>query len=315
MICSVRDISYDELVRAESDVVIGASGYEARARYFPKRLLKSGALKSSQNIVVLMPPTDQTLERTSNDTFFRTYDFEGIDSALFAKRAIANTISTRIDFSKPTTTITIDYSCMTREIYAELLYYLDNITETQKKRILVNFVYSTGKYKAHRAPKIVTDYVLLPGFEAVGSQLKKKHCIYSLGFEGILISSLHEWLEPSEQDFIVAEPGASAGSAAKCLEVNRDFVERYAGKIYRNPLDDVSGLTRLIADKGKYLSSKYDVIYVGLGPKPFVLAGLLAGLNNRNVANVYAKGTETQKLNVEPLGKLVVTQVRLDFEF
>ncbi|MEQ8300128.1 MAG: hypothetical protein RH945_06255 [Hyphomonas sp.] len=315
MIYAIENAAFNAANLTDIDLIISSSGYEERCRYIPSKLNNFAINAQATLAVVVLESREPSEQQKKNQEFFDQNGYTNLTTTSLERSNILETFYSLLSSNATHHRIVVDYSCMTRNLYAELIYFFNSLSESKKIRIDVNFCYAYGRYKSKIQPKIVKDYVLLPGYEGVGSQIKSKHCIYSLGFEGVLVESLHEWLEPSSQDFILANPGASQGSADRCYSINKDFIERNSGNLYQVAISDVPKLTRLIADKAKYLSETLDVIYVGLGPKPFVLAGLLAGLNNMNLANIYAMGRESVEVDVAPSGVILNTHVRFDYKY
>ena len=309
MLVSIRDFEYDIARQTKPDIIVASSGYERRGRFISKKIFKSGASEDALKLFVSLRDNNKCEEHQRNDRFFRNAQYNKIGIEQFSRFNFDDIFRAKIEKLSDPANIVFDYSSMPRRMYSEAIQYFNIVSEQCDKRIIVDFVYSVGQYGESLQTKIVKDYVLLTGYGGVGSQAKSKHCIYSLGFEGILVGSLHEWLEPYSQEYILADPGASTKSADKCRLINRNFVTRNPGDEFSFPLDCVSDLVWFLADKAKRKSKTHDVIYVSVGPKPFTLAGLLAGLGNRKLANIYAVGKESKEVDVTPNGRVITTRV------
>lgn len=310
MIHSINNVIPGRLPDSSAfDLIVVGAGYETRSRHLVESKLARFTTPPGGKVSLELQTSDSSRAGQGNRDTIRDAGFRPVNAETFDRREAYSLLQRALSENKSSYSILIDYSAMKRPLYAALISAMSHFAQSNQIEIQATFSYSVGRYASQIKPKIVSDYVLLPGFQGSGHQVKPKHCIYSLGYESILISSLHEWIEPSSQDFIVANPGAFQGSAKTCMHKNKEFIGRLQGQLYQYDLRDVAGLTGLISEKAKYRSVDADVMFVGLGPKPFVLAGLLAGLNNRNLSNVYAMGQVAEEVDVVPSGEIVVSEV------
>ncbi|MEW8241442.1 MAG: hypothetical protein AB2721_17645 [Candidatus Thiodiazotropha sp.] len=304
----IYDSSLKNITNQKYDIYICATGYEKRARYLSKKLFKEKIDIAKIKLCLAFTDHKDKHDRPANDIFFKSHGYKIIDDfPTFGRLSsyLRNSLHTTNE-SEKTLSVLIDYSVMRRSTYSEILLFARYLSDNGI-RVRVVFSYTVGVYMGSKQPKIVDDYRLIAGFDGVGSQKKEKYGVYNLGFEPYSVSSVHEWIEPKKVKAIVANPGAMNGSANKCIQLNKNFIDTSGCEILEIPLYSVRNYCLQVNEILKNEASQFDVVILGVGPKPFTLGGLLCSTSKVNVSNVYIRGVESEPINVESTGQLVVT--------
>ena len=259
----ILDVYESEILRQEFDLIIFSSGFEKRARHFFTKYKKDIVLKPNA-IKLCLSFNDFTdlFDRKRNDFCFEQSGFKFLNVDDFRYGSLAKFIEAQLsqhEYSQNKLTVLIDYTVMRRYWYSEIIQYFHLLSE-QGIKIDVYFVYSAGSYMGKKKHKIVDDYVLIPGFEGVGSQTKDKFGIYSLGFEPYTIISVQEWVEPSRICCIVADPGSKKGSFKECMRINKNFLATNNHELLTTPIYSIKDYCNLVLDIVKKESLKYDIV-------------------------------------------------------
>lgn len=303
----ILDISEETLIRDQYDAVLCCSGYEQRARYLPKKLLKARSLYNVEKWLISLPDFKHNAERIKNDSFFSRFGFSEFCRNWHEYGALSAKILDHSRSKDRPFRLLVDYSAMLRTIYSEIIFMMNSLGANSN--LEVTFSYSVGVPSGQRRPKIISDYLLLPGFEGNTDSQREKFAIYCLGFEPIILQSIHEWIEPSACAAFYADPGMGPRSGSKCLQLNKRFIEENDCKLYKASLFSVRNFVRSFTELAKTADLDRDVIVFSCGPKPFVLASLLSNSANVSPAHVYARGIESHAVDSRPIGKIVASRV------
>jgi hypothetical protein len=302
-----RDVETSVVAELGVGLIICASGYERRARFFSKRHLQSFDRGAVRKVAIGFSDFQQNAERERNDYYFKRAGFETISSWEGRFGQITQFLNDYFLNTNSTHDVIIDYTAMRREMYGEILQFIEHGLAPTGTRFL--FVYSVGKPYRRLAPKIISDYVVLAGFGGHNSGFKEKAAIYNLGYEPIIVQSIHEWLEPAESIAFYANPGVEAGSGEYCLKKNQRFIEKSKCTLVPQSLFNVAGYSRTFRECVKGLRDTYDIIVCSVGPKPFTLGALIGSISNFTGTHVYPRGTEYVPIGPQPSGVVISTLV------
>ncbi|GJE18250.1 hypothetical protein [Methylobacterium marchantiae] len=303
----IIDIEEDTLFSTQYDAVLCCSGYEQRARFLPKQLLKRKAYGDSKRLLISFNDFLDHPERTANDGFFERFGFIKFCENWQVYGNISERLVQLCSEKDGTFRLLVDYSAMRRTIYSEIIYLMKALKN--RINLEVTFSYSVGVPSGSHRPKVISDYLLLPGFEGNTDSQREKFAIYCLGFEPIILRSIHEWIEPSASIAFYAEPGMGPRSGSRCLQLNKRFLEESDCPAYPAPLWSVRHFVRLFVEATKHAIIDRDVMVFSCGPKPFVLATLLGSSHLLSPSHVYARGVESQAVDSRSTGKIVATRV------
>ena len=304
----VSDTNFADVVANKFDLLVCASGYEARARYISKQMLKAQRGFPEKRIVLKFQDHSGEPQRKLNDRFFADQRFEPYyyDDSRYGE--FFQLLAERTKSAAERIRLLVDYTSMRRTQYAEIIHFLRNVAS--EKLVEATFVYAVGKHGKTVDPKIISDYTLMPGFEGLTNSQRDKFAIYNLGFEPIILHSLHEWLEPARAVAIYAEPGVHKGSGQKCLRINRKFLEQVDCKVVGTSLYSVHNYVRLFKEIAKVEAVDNDLVFVSAGPKPFTLGSMLGCSEIVSASMVYAHGISREPKSIEPFGQVVATNVK-----
>lgn len=218
----VKDLSAVDIYEGYFDAIVCCSGYEERSRYLAKQLLKHSPNIPTDRYYIPFKDFPDHPERRKNDIFFQKFGYKPFDVEYDNFGSISERLA-RLVSQREEVKLLIDYSAMKRTMYAEILQFISSHQFGCK--LSVTFSYSVGIPSGEYQPKIISDYVLLPGFEGDTNSQREKFAVYSLGFEPVILHSIHEWIEPSASVAFYADPGVQDGSGKRCLKLNRRFLD------------------------------------------------------------------------------------------
>lgn len=303
---NIVDLDLAELAAPTCDVIITSSGYEARSRFLSKKLLKAKCLPKHKYVLTFSDFTNVP-EREKNDFFFRRQGFTFVENYAGKYGEIAKLFKDIFVRYPDCRRILIDYTTMRRDMYAEVLQVIGY--DLVPKDIEWIFGYSVGKPSHVIVPKTVDDYVMLPGLEGLAGSKREKVAIYNLGFEPIILQSIHEWLEPTRCVGFYAEPGISLGSGRFCLEKNKRFIDNNNVEPVPLSLYSVSNYCTVFREIAKEIFRDFDLIICSAGPKPFTLGAMLCSNGKILASHIYARGSEALPIGPQPNGELIITSV------
>jgi len=305
MLYRLNDVDPMECTRGRYDAVFFASGYEKRTTHVARMLERD----SSGSVVVLGFDTwvDEP-QRVANDAYFdeawksRPRVISANDDTPIYElcRAISPT-------SRESVRILVDYSSMSRLWYAGLLNWARYLPGVQE--VVIDFVYSFGRYTEDRPQMVIDDIVAIPGCEGGAMRISKSVAVFGLGFDQFATLCVLDRLEPDLVYSFLASPGSDATYLDRVRSCNEEIIQKHAKCTLDLPLGSVErtfcGLSELIAPH--ILES--DVTLVPMGPKPHVLASILLSLRFIEVACLRVSGHGATPARVEATGEVIATRV------
>lgn len=308
-IVSVQDCGDSDLGGC-FDLAICFLGYEDRSSFLARRF--GTELKSSTKIALRYAGERMILSRANNERKFSKAGFDIVDLKRGdEKKVLAELLAmSSACAASRQIRVLIDYSSMRRDLYVELFCLLcGGALAVDSVELL--FSYSIGSYGGAHKPKIVDEYVALPGLEGRARQGAKKVGVFNIGFEPVSTLSLYESIEAEDCLAVVSDPGATGGSAHYCRKLNSDFLSRGAtlGEV-SVPLRSVQNYCSRLIERLKRLDAERDIIFAPNGPKPHVLGSIICCFQEPRWANIYVKGREWHPIDVQPQGERVITRVR-----
>jgi hypothetical protein len=307
MAIEAQDVDTSYVSELKVGLLLCASGYERRARFFSKHHLKSFDQKTLRKVALGFSDHRDSPERERNDYYFKRAGFETIDSWEGNFGQITQLMKDYFYSCKEHSYVIVDYTAMRREMYGEILQFIEYGLAPRGTKFV--FVYSVGKPYSALNPKIVSDYDILPGFGGHNSGFREKAAIYNLGYEPIIVQSIHEWLEPAESIAFYAEPGVEVGSGNFSLKINRRFIEKSKCQLVPQSLFNVAAYSQTFRECVKSLRDQYDIIICSLGPKPLTLGALIGSISSFTGAHIYPRGSESQPIGPQPSGVVISTLV------
>lgn len=294
------------------DLAIFASGFEARAT----NILKLTSVRPRSCRVLGFSNDRETLSRKTNDQVFSDAGWAvDIVPETEADQYIYEMLNhAHSSCDSRETRILVDYSVMTRAWYGAILNWaaaLDDGTAVQ-----IDFAYSHGDYARKFGPLKIEDIVSLSGFEGISSGARSTTAFFGLGFDKYATLSVLDRIEPDDVYCFVARSGDSADSADYVLSENSEVVDAAQGKVFSLPIASVAESFRIICEHVSIIEDDpsqrdTEIAIVPMGPKPHVLASLLAAQRMPRVACLHVKGERAEPVEVKATG--IVTACRVEF--
>lgn len=204
--------------------------------------------------------------------------------------------------------ILIDYSSMSRVWYAAIILWF---RESGSLLPSLTFIYSEGKYTGGIANKevVIGDIRTVPGCEGEAYKHGRTASILGLGFYGYMSLCVCEQMEPDIIYTILTTENPVEGFDIANQEGNKELISR-AEECFRLPLLSVESAYRCMMDIAtQHLSENDEVTIVPMGPKPHVLAAILAALTDRRICTLRVKHDDYEE-DIQPSGAIISTEVK-----
>lgn len=306
-IARVLDISLDDVLNAEHDFTLVASGYESRCTQFAKWARSSGSLGDTHVLGFELEQDNTT--RRKNDEWF--------DRRLHATKTIAPAEDDTIIYSllkehlhaPRVPRLCVDYTSMPRVWYAAVLNWLR--AQSAYQEASVDFVYVPGRHSRNWPEIVVHDIVPIPSCEGSPRPSAKTVLLVGLGYDSIAPFAIVERLEPDITYAFVADPGSVTSAVKRVRAYNKDFLGTQVNFDARLPLDSVEMTLSALTEVAALHRHDANVAVVPLGPKPHVLASLLLAFRMREVECLRIQHSRVRPSDVRPTSRAVATRVIL----
>lgn len=259
-----KQIQINDLVNINVDLFLCAENHEKRSFTFYNNLILKN--KISKSIVLcykecVSDSKEASLNKIKINDHVEIFDI--LDKELS-------------DITNTSTTIVVDYSCMTKSWYYSVILYLKN-KKIPKDNITVYFVYTPAKFNDPKLPKSNTEILPLPGKYVVPTD-KPKALIVCLGYEQNKAEGIIEHLDPKISYLFYTKP-ASDKKFVNALELNNKSLLEERGKfIITFPHNNLLYLERELTKLYNLLKNEYSIIIAPLGPKPFTFISMLLSI-------------------------------------
>jgi hypothetical protein len=153
----------------------------------------------------------------------------------------------------------------------------------------------------------------LIGTEGLKEEYDKESAfVVGLGFDGQLAEAVIELYQVDHFSCFYADPGPLHGSAKRARTINKYLLER-SERIGTAPTCSVGEAVRLILELCEWYLDRRSVILVPIGPKPHVLAAILAAAVQPQIAFRWVTTSWETPVQVRaaPKAKPCVTQVSI----
>jgi hypothetical protein len=305
---SIRVLDSDlDLVHATRyDVCLFASGFEDRCVHIPNLVLD----ESVDGLLVFgFTEEAKCAARARNDAFFlERWKCTPIPLSGNDEEPIFQHLRTRTKSVDGTVHVLVDYSSMSRLWYTAVLNWA-RFAAAGKRSVVIDFVYSVGKYEVEHPPFVIRGMVSIPGCEGRAYRLRESVAVFGLGFHGAAALCVLDNLEADTVYLFLASPGSSDEYVQRARTLNKDLIENQKTKaIFELPLDSVESSYRTLAEVIAPHRPDGEITLIPMGPKPHVLASILVAMRFPEVACLRVAGTSNRG-NVTPTGDLIVTRV------
>ena len=268
---------FSEIEYRSFNLVVAASGFESRASY---QMSRYKGVAQKKIILSFNDKTDNDI-RKINDDFFERSGFikYSVDGDLNTFSIIEEIIFSVIKANEQSSEINIyvDYSSMTRNLYAQIIYIIKSIESL--KTINIVFGYSHAKYTKSLDDEILNRFVEpLFGFCSLSIPIKPTALIICLGNEKNRVYGLQEYFDATT--YLFYSDSSFNNKFSKEVEVvNSEILSATKPeRIIKFPMHDMSHTNYLLENICKVLSNDFRVIIAPCGPKTFTLLALITSI-------------------------------------
>ncbi|MDW6003304.1 hypothetical protein [Vibrio mangrovi] len=308
----IKDLPRSEIMQTQFDLGIFSVGYEPRCIHLAGLLERQNI---GHTLVLSYEESAQNDVHRTNQSLFKSMGYTNFVSLKHCeiKLAYQSLIQTmeRLENIDGVYKIFIDYSSMSRNWYSAILNYLLNYF---KKPIEITMVYSCAEYPLNSG---FLDFELgevkvLPGCQGSSITKKKKASIFMLGFDRIGPLSFYNLLEPDIAYGMISSPGSLPDYEETARTINGQFIQHQLNngeKLVGSPIFSVAQTFENLCQLIRPIVDKYNVSIVQFGPKPHLLASIIAGLNFQGVSCIYSEYKRNKPHNVKANGEFVMTSI------
>lgn len=308
----IKDLSRSEVMQAQFDLSIFSVGYEPRCIHLASLLDRQNL---GQTLILSYEESAQNDAHRTNQNLFKNMGYTTIVSLKhseikLAYQAFIDTMG-KIEKKCEVYKILIDYSSMSRNWYSAILNYLLNCF---KSPIEITMVYSCAEYPLSSGflEFELGDVKVLPGCQGSSITKNKKASIFMLGFDRIGPLSFYNLLEPDIAFGMISSPGSLPDYEETAKTINSQFIQHQLNNgenLVGSPIFSVSQTFENLCQLIRPIVDKYNVSIVQFGPKPHLLASIIAGLNFRGVSCIYSEYKRNKPHSVKPNGEFVMTSI------
>ncbi len=301
----VLDSDFEAVATTHYDVCLFASGFESRCVHVPG-LIEPSSIAAPLVFGFTEEAKDEN--RVRNDAVFldrwkcALIPLSGDDEKPIYERLHQHTQSLARSIH-----ILVDYSSMSRLWYTAVLNWAR--FAASGRAVVIDFVYAMGEYDEEKKPFVIREMVSLPGCEGRAYRLRESVAVFGLGFHGSAALCVLDHLEADIVYTFLASPGASTEYDERTKEVNKELINNPKTQaLLELPLASVEGSYRSLAEVIAPHRPDGEITLIPMGPKPHVLASILAAMRFPEVACLRVAST-SNRVNVIAKGGLVVTRV------
>ena len=291
------------------DIFIAACGFESRGIYI------GNMITTPENGKYVIYFSDRKSEVSSNNReYFEKNNYISISNDLSLGCWLKDNISSFSSRGNRPINILIDYSCMTRVMYGDILRVL--FLADQCNPINLWFAYSLSKYHTCPPMSFNRNAEPIPGYSYIDSDTsteKGTALVIGLGCEKNRSEGLIEFIDPIEKVVFLTDKNSNTNFYNDILKVNKQVLASLPEKsIITYHLSDFMQLYSKLYSTCLALREQYRVILAPIGPKPFALASMLVSLSlsGCDVWRV-SGGPYDEPQDAKPNGKIVLVKVSL----
>jgi hypothetical protein len=301
----VLDIYFDSVCENTYDVSLFASGYESRCIHVPG--LIDPHMVANPLIFGFIEERHSGKRDENNQFYSERWGCEPMPLSAENEKPIYEYLQHRTQTIDRPIHILLDYSSMSRLWYATVLNWARFRAASQD--VVIDFIYSMGRYEETKAPMVIRGMVSIPGCEGRAYRLRESVAVFGLGFQGSAALCVLDQLEADTVYAFLAAPGSSDEYVAKTRDINRDLINSHKTKaVLELPLASVEACYRHLAETIAPHRPDGEITLVPMGPKPHVLASILVAMRFPEVACLRVSGAP-DPLDVKATGELVATRV------
>jgi hypothetical protein len=311
---SVRDIDATNLATAQSyDLGVWAAGYERRAGFLVQSEFKPSHVDTWRRVEfaedrnILSARLNRKIDcgtvlggkpgKRNRDGYWTELWFSEI-KRLFRKK-------------KRPVDIFVDYSSMSRAAYGSLL--VGCLSELRGKVRSVTLAYVPGDYAgAMDGTHTLTGLRGLIGTEGTAGQHGATAFLFGLGYDGALADGIIDLFQVGHYSCLYANPGVANESVDLVVKANRSVINR-SEVVATASACSISEAMSAISQLAAWYTDRYDVLLVPIGPKPHVVASILATMSDPRIGFRFPLFSRVKAVDVEAKQGTKPFVTRLEF--
>lgn len=301
----VLDVDFGSVLEERYDVSLFASGYESRCIHVPG-LINPGMVANPLVFGFTEEPHSGKRDQ-NNELYLKRWRREPIPLSGDDEKPIYEHLHEHTQALDRPIHILLDYSSMSRLWYAAVLNWAR--FAASGKDVIIDFVYSIGRYEEAKNPMVIRGMVSIPGCEGRAYCLRESVAVFGLGIHGLAALCVLDRLEADTVYAFLASPGSSEEYVARTRKINKDLISNHKTRAVLDlPLASTEACYRHLAETIAPHRPDGEITLVPMGPKPHVLASILVAMRFQEVACLRVSGAPNPA-DVKPTGDIVATRV------
>lgn len=302
---STSQVDLDDITDVSFDLILASSGYESRGSFLFDTF---NEFKGQNKVVLSFDNYVNEPIRLYNDKVFSNLGFTSFVLSGNDNTAILKFLDSTLEsLGGREINILIDYSCMTRVWYAEILrFFYYSLREDQTVNLY--FSYSVSEYASPPENNKLNKFVSpIPGFYSISTPAKPTALIIGLGYISARAFGLSEYFDVSPYLFI-NDTNFNDKFHYEVLKQNEDVLRNVPTEnIFLYPLNNLSFTETLLNHLCHDLLTDYRIVLAPCGPKPFTLISLITCLRLKDV-DVWriSAGEDEVPLDKKPSGSILI---------
>lgn len=286
-----------EAIQGPIDIFIGAWGRESRSLYWVKQLPTNIEIRSKYILRYA-----KHVESDALDSEVQVVDIKDEDNS----DPITSIVRNHLSQADESLTILIDYSSMSRMLYARFLKYcsLNNLG------VKIDIIFAYNIAEPIEPPK-EQRYKFGPMAEYIHLSIPNKPTalIIGLGYEQKRAYSLKEYFDAEAVYIFRTDKYSAPGYYELVDKHNKQLLSNLdSDHIFEYSIKNISYANKLLTDLCDTLSKDYRIVIAPCGPKPFTLICLLTALRFDTV-DIWRINNEGNVVNKQPTDQMVYTGV------
>ena len=303
MITKTRQVDESVLDKIDFDLVLTASGFESRGSFL---MMHHSSIKSKNRLVIGFDNFRDDIVRIANDKIFTSLGFKFVVCSGNEASPILRKLEEIFgDQSSKHINVLVDYSCMTRLWYAEILKFFSS---KERSEIDLYFSYTVSKYVPPPNDPPLNKFVQpIEGFYSISVPVKPTALLVGLGYVSNRAYGLSEYFDVKPFLFL-NDASFNEEFHNEVIQQNQELINDVPpSHIFEYPLNNLCFTETLLNHICLDLLRDYRVVLAPCGPKPFTLLSLVTSLRLENV-DVWriSAGEDESPIDRQPLGKVLI---------
>lgn len=312
-IVHAHQVSFDELLNEQVDIIIAACGYETRSSH----LVQLAHFNAKRKIALLFKELPDFASRKKNEEIFLSKDYECYEIESNSAENINKVLHAVCkDFNDENVKILIDYSSMTRIWYGNIIQFLTNI-ECNIRHLVIYFSYTPENYfpVTSSIEKGNKPYSVFLNQNQINTN-KPIALVLGLGYDVNSAEYLNNFFNNPDKYLFVPNPSFNDKYTLLAKENNSGLINSSNPiNVFQYSAANIEDIESKLRSVCLNLRLKYRVIIASLGPKTFSLASFLVNTRYPDVEIWHVNDNENA-YDIKPSGLPIVYKAILtDEEF